>query len=53
MYIELESASGSRGVWLDRIRPDFTETIAVLKELGVEEDQLFQIDPAIAEKYGW
>ena len=53
VYIELESASGSRGVWLDRIRPDFTETIAVLKELGVEEDQLFQIDPAIAEKYGW
>ena len=53
VYIELDSENGYAGVWLDRIRPDFAETVKVLGELGVTEEMLFKIDPEYAEKYGW
>ena len=53
VYIELETEDGYNGLWLDRIRPDFTETVAVLNELGLDSATLFQVDPEYAEKYGW
>ncbi len=53
MYIELHTEDGYTGAWIDRIRPDFTETVKVLGELGLTEEMLFQIDPEYAEKYGW
>ena len=53
VYIELETEDGYNGLWLDRIRPDFTETVDVLNELGLDSATLFQVDPEYAEKYGW
>lgn len=53
VYIELESEDGYNGLWLDRIRPDFTETVKVLNEFGLDSATLFQVDPEYAEKYGW
>ena len=53
VYIELESENGYSGLWLDRIRPDFTETVKVLNEFGLDSATLFQVDPEYAEKYGW
>ena len=53
VYVELESEDGRNGVWLDRIRPDFTETVEVLNDLGLDGVTLFQADPAYNEKYGW
>ncbi|MBE6919461.1 MAG: hypothetical protein E7469_07240 [Ruminococcaceae bacterium] len=51
VYIELEGSE--RNLWLDRIRPDFTETVDVLNELGLDSATLFQVDEKYAEKYGW
>ena len=51
VYIELDSENGYAGVWLDRIRPDFTETVKVLGEFGLDEKTLFQNDAEYAEKY--
>jgi hypothetical protein len=51
--VELESEDGRNGLWLDRIRPDFTETVEVLNDLGLDSVTLFQADPAYNEKYGW
>lgn len=53
VYIELETEDGYNGLWLDRIRPDFTETVKVLNEFGLDSATLFQVDPEYAEKYGW
>ena len=53
VYIELETEDGYNGLWLDRIRPDFTQTVDVLNELGLDSATLFQVDPEYAEKYGW
>ena len=53
VYVELESEDGYNGLWLDRIRPDFTETVDVLNELGLDSATLFQVDEKYAEKYGW
>ena len=53
VYIELESEDGYNGVWLDSLRPDFTRTVDVLNELGLDSATLFQVDPEYAEKYGW
>ncbi len=53
VYIELESEDGYSGLFLDRIRPDFTETVKVLNEFGLDSATLFETDPAYAEKYGW
>ena len=52
-YIELESEDGYNGVWLDRIRPDFTQTVQLLNELGLDSATLFQVDQEYMEKYGW
>ena len=53
VYIELESEDGYSGVWLDSLRPDFTETVKVLNELGLDNATLFQVDSEYVEKYGW
>ena len=52
VYIELDTEDGYTGAWIDRIRPDFTETVQVLGELGLDEETLFR-DSEYAEKYGW
>ena len=51
VYVELECENN--GVWLDRIRPDFKNTVAVLNDLGLDSATLFQVDEKYAEKYGW
>ena len=51
VYIELQSEYDN--VWLDRIRPDFKNVVAVLNELGLDSATLFQVDEKYAEKYGW
>lgn len=51
VYIELDA--GETNVWLDRIRPDFKNTVAVLNDLGLDSATLFQVDEKYAEKYGW
>ena len=51
VYIELDA--GDNNVWLDRIRPDFKNTVNVLNELGLDSATLFQVDEKYAEKYGW
>ena len=53
VYIELESEDGYSGVWLDSLRPDFTETVKVLNELGLDNATLFQVDSEYVAKYGW
>ena len=53
VYIELESENGYNGVWLDSLRPDFTETVKVLNGLGLDNATLFQVDSEYVEKYGW
>ena len=53
VYIELESEDGYNGVWLDSLRPDFTETVKVLNGLGLDNATLFQVDSEYVEKYGW
>ena len=53
VYIELESEDGYNGVWLDSIRPDFSQTVQVLVELGLEKETLFEIGSEYTEKYGW
>ena len=51
VYIELEGSE--RNLWLDRIRPDFTQTVDILNDLGLDSATLFQVDEKYAEKYGW
>jgi ABC-2 type transport system permease protein len=53
VYIELESEAGYNSLWLDRIRPDFTETVDVLNGLGLDSATLFQVNWEYVEKYGW
>ncbi len=42
VYVELDA--GDSSLWIDTIRPDFTETLQVLMALGVKEEQLFVDD---------
>ena len=51
VYVELDG--GERNLWLDRIRPDFTQTVDVLNELGLDSATLFSVDEKYAERYGW
>ena len=51
VYIELEAVDNN--VWLERIRPDFKNLLAVLEEMDLDTPTLFQVDPELAEKYGW
>jgi len=51
VYIELDA--GTSSVWLDRLRPDFENTVAVLNDLGLDSTILFAVDEKYVEKYGW
>lgn len=52
VYVELDT--GDNYVWLENITPDFTETVAVLIDLGLDSETLFLVeDEYYAEKYGW
>ena len=53
VYIELDTEGNYTGAWIGRLRPDFTETVKVLGELGLPEEMLFQTDPEYVDKYGW